>query len=157
MDIGTLTKEDFKDHVRAVLSNQADTFIRDADNPKMFQAIRFADRALAERVADELGYDALVDTYDGPWKHPLQNVEVDDRDGVVRFQRNEIVRFLLDAGPFDLNKLAAMDFSDEDHTQFAQLIGYSLSGFMDLSFVDPSIKDEVYRILDREVRKRDGS
>ena len=58
-----------------------------------------------------------------------------DKDGVVRFKRNEIVRFLLDAGPYDLNKLALMPFSDEDREQLAQLIGYSVSGFGDLSYV----------------------
>jgi hypothetical protein len=46
------------------------------------------------------------------------------------------VRTLLDsARPLDLNDLAIMDFSVEDREQFAQLIGYSLSGFGDLSYV----------------------
>ena len=57
------------------------------------------------------------------------------KDGVVRFKANAIVRFLLDAGPFDMNQLALMPFSDEDRSQFAQLIGYSLGGFGDLSYV----------------------
>jgi len=45
------------------------------------------------------------------------------------------VRFLLDMGPFDMNKLAIMDFSREDRIQFAQLIGYSQAGFGELSYV----------------------
>lgn len=67
-------------------------------------------------------------------KHPVQPL-VKDEYGVVRFKRNAIVRFLLDAGPFDMNKLAIIEFSNEDREQFAQLIGYSLSGWSDLSYV----------------------
>jgi hypothetical protein len=67
-------------------------------------------------------------------KHPIQPLYVDDF-GTVRFKRNKIVEFLLQAGPFDMNKLAMMEFSIEDREQFAQLIGYSLSGFAELSYV----------------------
>jgi hypothetical protein len=67
-------------------------------------------------------------------RHPLQPLIKDDR-GVIRFKANAIVRFLLDNGPHNLNHLAVMNFSAEDHEQFAQLIGYSLSGFGDLDYV----------------------
>lgn len=36
-----------------------------------------------------------------------------------------------------MNKLALMPFADEDREQFAQLIGYSVSGFGDLSYAQP--------------------
>lgn len=72
-------------------------------------------------------------------KHPVQPLETDS-SGVLRFKKNAIVRFLLDAGPFDMNQLALMPFSQEDREQFAQLIGYSLSGFGELSYVS----DETY-------------
>lgn len=66
-------------------------------------------------------------------KHPMQPLV---RDGnVIRFKPNKLVRFLLDSGPFDLNQLAAMPFTDEDREQFAQLIGYSVAGFCELSYV----------------------
>ena len=52
-----------------------------------------------------------------------------------RFKENKIVRHCLDAGGTDLNKLAMMDFSVEDREQFAQLIGYSLGGYSELSYV----------------------
>lgn len=67
-------------------------------------------------------------------RHPLQPL-VRDAHGVVRFKKNAIVSYLLEAGPFDMNSLAIMDFSNEDREQFAQLIGYSLSGFSELSYV----------------------
>lgn len=78
-------------------------------------------------------------------KHPMQPIILDD-DGVPRFQKNNIVRFLLDAGPFDMNQLAVMPFSRKDREQFAQLIGYSVSGFCELSYV----KDKAY---EKAVRK----
>lgn len=65
---------------------------------------------------------------------PIQPLRKDDR-GTLRFKPNEIVQYLLDNGPFDLNHLACQQFSQEDREQFAQLIGYSLSGFGELSYV----------------------
>ena len=67
--------------------------------------------------------------------HPIQPVVLDGK--VKRFQRNAIVQFLLDQpGGVDMNTLACMDFSKEDRQQFAQLIGYSLSGYGELQYVD---------------------
>lgn len=67
--------------------------------------------------------------------HPTQPT-ISDSDGTLRFKRNEIVAFLLDAGPFDMNILARMNFSDEDRRQFAQLIGYSVSGYSELPYAE---------------------
>ena len=66
-------------------------------------------------------------------EHPIQPLVI--KDGVLRFKENAIVSFLLAAGPNDMNKLALMNFSEEDRQQFAQLIGYSLSGYSELSYV----------------------
>ena len=71
-------------------------------------------------------------------RHPMQPF-VRSADGVVRFKPNEIVRFLLDIGGIDMNRLAGLSFSQEDRTQFAQLIGYSLSGFHELSYVPDTV------------------
>ena len=67
-------------------------------------------------------------------KHPLQPFVV-DKDGTVHFKQNTIVRFLLEAGLWDMNKLELMNFTLEDREQFAQLIGYSLTGFLELPYV----------------------
>lgn len=66
----------------------------------------------------------------------MKNIKVviDDKN-VARFKENKIVSFLLENGGFDMNKLARMRFSDEDQMQFAQLIGYSVSGYGDLPYV----------------------
>lgn len=79
-------------------------------------------------------------------RHPIQPTEV-DAHGVKRFKQNAIVRRLLDfssAHGLDLNRLAAETFDQDDRIQLAQLIGYSVSGFGDLSYVD----DDTYRAVE---------
>lgn len=68
-----------------------------------------------------------------PLNHPMQAICLDSY-GTARFVPNAIVRFLLDAGKFDLNDIALMQFCDEDRAQFAQLIGYSVSGLGELGY-----------------------
>lgn len=66
-----------------------------------------------------------------------------DVNGAPRFRENSIVRHLLDKARthgIDLNYLSTQNFPKEDWEQFAQLIGYSLSGWGDLSYVS----DEAY-------------
>lgn len=77
-------------------------------------------------------------------KHPIQPTETDGL-GVVRFKEDRIVSYLLENGGIDLNKIAMLGFSTEDQEQFAQLIGYSMSGFAELSYVS----DETYCIAER--------
>lgn len=85
-------------------------------------------------------------------KHPVQPVYTDEH-GTYRFKGNAIVRALVEAAEIgsklDLNMIATMDFSREDRVQFAQLIGYSVSGFGDLSYV----KDRDYAKAQTQVRK----
>jgi hypothetical protein len=69
-------------------------------------------------------------------KLPMQPV-YNDEHGHIRFQENKVVRRLLEESQkrgFGLNELACCGFSSEDQEQFAQLIGYSLSGASDLSY-----------------------
>lgn len=67
--------------------------------------------------------------------NPIQPLVIEQC--VVRFKANEIVRLLLQSHPStDMNRLATLEFSDDDRRQFAQLIGYSLSGYGDLPYVD---------------------
>lgn len=72
-------------------------------------------------------------------RHPTQPLAADN-GGIVRFKENQIVRKLLDRSreglKTDLNDIACMEFSQEDRQQFAQLIGYSLSGYGELPYVD---------------------
>lgn len=75
-------------------------------------------------------------------KNPLQPVVI--VDGIARFKENKIVSYLLDKGGLDMNLLAMEDFTDEDREQFAQLIGYSVSGFGSLSYAS----DEAYYLAE---------
>jgi hypothetical protein len=73
---------------------------------------------------------------------PVQPIII-DKEGVKRFKANRIVRFLLDAGPFDLGQLGYMPFDNEEWEQFAQLIGYSISGFQELPYISDETIEKV--------------
>jgi hypothetical protein len=81
--------------------------------------------------------------------HPVQEVIVDSR-GVHRFRKNQIVEWLFVSHPhIDMNAITRENFSDADRTQFAQLIGYSVSGVGDLSYFDR----DVLRTADRRSKR----
>lgn len=84
-------------------------------------------------------------------RHPVQPLLI-ARHGTVHFKENAIIRYLLDAGPFDLNHLACIPFSIEDRVQFAQLIGYSLAGFGELSYVSDADYERAAAQTPREVK-----
>lgn len=86
-------------------------------------------------------------------KHPIQPLEKDNL-GTLRFKSNAIVRHLVDFGRTHgcgLNELASMKFSNEDREQLAQLIGYSLSGFSDLSYVSDETYEAASEMKDSEL------
>jgi hypothetical protein len=95
-------------------------------------------------------------------KHPMQPIGWEE--DVIRFKKNAIVDFLLDAGPYDLNKICCMPFSKEDYTQLMQLIGYSVSGYGELSTSPEELVSKADRIADKlsrmkrskELRKKHG-
>lgn len=66
-------------------------------------------------------------------KHPMQPL-VRDKKGVIRFKANAIIQRLFDTGVIDLNRTSLWNCPIEDHEQLAQLLGYSVSGFGDLSY-----------------------
>lgn len=55
-----------------------------------------------------------------------------------RFVGNRIVDDLLTFASqhgYDMNHIARLDYEDVERMQFAQLIGYSISGYSELSYV----------------------
>ena len=86
---------------------------------------------------------------------PIQPIEKDN-SGHYRFVPNKIVKYLLDEGPFILSDLACLDFSDEDWEQFAQLIGYSLGGFGELSYVSDDTYETVERMAKEGMDEKDA-
>ena len=89
-------------------------------------------------------------------KNPIQPL-ANDAQGVLRFKANAIVRFLLDTHPAcDMNRLACMDFDDDDRQQFAQLIGYSLCGYGELqSYVDDHAYETAAALADEPALTED--
>ena len=82
--------------------------------------------------------------------HPIQPTYKDE-NGTLRFKPNAIVEYLLGEGEDSrMNEISCKPFSKEDRQQFAQLIGYSVSGFGGLSYVLGSGLEEAAR----EMRKR---
>ncbi len=84
--------------------------------------------------------------------HPMQPIGL-DAYGVACFKKNAIVRFLLDAGPYDLNSLSMMPWSPQDYTHLMQLIGYTVSGYGELSTSPDELvakADEFAAKLDKE-------
>jgi hypothetical protein len=65
---------------------------------------------------------------------------------VTRFRRNAIVRRLLDEGPLDLNSISMSNPEPADYAQLTQLIGYSVSGWGDLSTSPEHMVEEADRI-----------
>jgi hypothetical protein len=90
-----------------------------------------------------------IETHKGTqMSHPLQPIVTDD-NGTKRFKENSIVRFLKENSSLDLNDLSKLPFPREDWEQFAQLIGYSVSGFLDLSYVSDETADAVAKEMDK--------
>jgi hypothetical protein len=75
-------------------------------------------------------------SYSLPKTQPMQPIYLDD-DGTPRFKNNAMIRKLLDEKFFSLEDVAAIweNVPVEDVEQFWQLLGYSISGYSDLSFV----------------------
>lgn len=73
-----------------------------------------------------------------PKTQPMQPIYLDE-NGTPRFKDNAIVRRLFDSKLISLNDIAEWldSVPVEDAEQFWQLLGYSTSGYGDLSFVRP--------------------
>ncbi len=85
--------------------------------------------------------------------HPMQPFEMVGK--VLRFKENPIVSYLLEKGGLDMNHLACQDFTEEDRQHFAQLIGYSLSGWGTLSYVNDQKWQEAQENLEDFKRVRE--
>lgn len=127
------------------------------DEGPYYDSMWKAERALKERLIeidcynDEKSYVAGLNDQWGlrssilhsncNTEPPMQPLELDG-DGRVVFKENPIVKFLLDAGPFDLGQLRLMpNLPIWAMEQFYQLIGYSVDGFGEISIFRKEIKD----------------
>ena len=82
-------------------------------------------------------------------QHPRQPIVLDEK-GTPRFKGNGIIKYLFQTGKLDLNELSVLlaqgAFPREDYAQITQLLGYSVSGWGDLSTSPP----EMVEAADRE-------
>jgi len=104
-----------------------------------------ADDVLTSALYDALHFEDDVSASLN--KHPRQPVYIDER-GTARFRPNKIVEWAQETGKIDLNDIAIRaakgQFDREDQIQLAQLIGYSVSGAADLSYMDRETIDEAF-------------
>ncbi len=77
--------------------------------------------------------------------HPIQPLEI-DAHGTLRFKANDIIRQLVDTGVISMNNIAMLDVSEDDRNQFAQLVGYSLSGYGSLSYANDLTYEAAYNM-----------
>lgn len=94
-------------------------------------------------------------------KNPIQPLEK-DAQGVLRFKENILIRALLDHGRatgLGLNELA-LKFNKPEHVddwqQLAQLIGYSLSGYGELSYVNDDAYGAAATMADEGLSEKDA-
>lgn len=89
----------------------------------------------------------------GTYSFKPQTIFVDDH-GTARFAPNRIVNDMLEAVRggvrMDMNSIACNDkYSDEERMQFAQLIGYSVSSYGDLSYVSDASVRKADKIVEK--------
>jgi hypothetical protein len=119
--------------------------------------LRFQDNAIIRTMVDDL---ASLVAGEGPRRGKLDldkvaalGASAEDQEQFERLagmrpgRANQIVQHVVEhaarmiashpmhAGRLDLNGLYTMCFSQEDREQFAQLMGYSISGYHELSYV----------------------
>lgn len=93
-------------------------------------------------------------------RNPLQPVSL--IEGVMRFKKNKIVDDLLDFASskgLSLNDIALRcqkgDYSQDDYEQLMQLIGYSICGFHEISFVSDETALEASKLA-KEINPDSG-
>lgn len=105
-------------------------------------------KALAEDAAEDKWRQMIAEENENGGLEQGEQPLVLDDDGVIRFRENRIIRLLLDGGPFDLEQIALMGFTDQERQQLAQLIGYSVSGYGDLRYASGEPVERADRAVD---------
>lgn len=100
---------------------------------------------LHDKILDavNIAVQSLKDQESNDEMHPMQPVV--DVNGVHRFKMNAIIDKLYDYSlrhGYGLNEIALDNFSDDDRQQFAQLIGYSVSGYGTLGYCNEDVYEK---------------
>jgi len=78
------------------------------------------------------------------------------KDGWARFKENAIVKHLIENSNIGLNDIASLEFSSEDREQLAMLIGYSVSGWSTLDYVNPESASTAELMLEKGIDEKDA-
>ncbi len=102
--------------------------------------------AMLEHRTDDSGDIESAIEKAATFKPHVQQQTFIDKDGRKRFRKNELVNQLVEQcgghGLTGLNYVASIEASREDRAQLAQLIGYSVDGYLSLSYALPVQEDE---------------
>lgn len=83
--------------------------------------------------------------------YPMQPI-IEDNHGIMRFEKNPIIDWLCTAKS-DMNEIAIFvqenNIDEKYWRQIAQLVGYSVSGYGTLSYVDDESYDRAYAAADK--------
>lgn len=140
---GTAPENTMYEELEATAPAEGEPFIEfpdESEEDKRHDLERVLAREYLQALADDGAEDKWLrmiaeENEDDGLEQGEQPLVLDDA-GVIRFRENRIIRLLLDAGPFDLNQIALMAFSDQERQLLAQLIGYSVSGYGDLPYAE---------------------
>lgn len=88
----------------------------------------------------------------------MREIVFDDQ-GNIRFKANAIVAWLFDTQRINLNEIVMHKWPIEDQEEFWQMLGYSVSGYGDLSFARPetvAAADEIAQQMLESKENADG-
>ena len=77
-----------------------------------------------------------------------------DVNGVIRFKQNAVIGWLFKQGHLNLNRIPVDELPLEDVEEFWQMLGYSVSGYSELSFIRPETVAEVDEAAEVILRNR---
>ena len=77
-----------------------------------------------------------------------------DVNGVIRFKQNAVIRWLFEQGHLNLNRIPVDELPLEDVEEFWQMLGYSVSGYGELSFIRPETVAEADEVAEVILRNR---
>lgn len=63
--------------------------------------------------------------------------------------RDPIIKWLMEYGPADMNRLAVQDFPQESRERFAMLIGYSVGGAGELSYFSDAMYNRAWAACEK--------
>ena len=177
MKLGDMSPAELAAHMEYVNSGQAMKDFEEYDRKLEAVLALVTPEMAAERELQEIVWvgeiirfreNVLVSNLiDAEWRDPSQEIEpwMVEQFAVLTQEGekgNAIVRWLVENGPADLNKIMEQGifemhgrgFSQKDHEQFVMLHGYSVSGGAGLSYFSPAMCQRADEVAAKLVEER---